>query len=66
MFQANLALSFKPTATAEIPQKYRTSPLNPFTHACTAIIEFLLFFKVIGKRPSPLAIFMFIALQFQL
>lgn len=35
-------------------------------HACTAIIEFLLFFKVIWMKPSPLAIFMFMPLQFQL
>ena len=41
------------------------SPPNPFTHACTAIIEFLLFFRVIGEKPSPLAIFMFMALQFK-
>lgn len=43
-----------------------TSPPNPFTHACSAIIEFILFFRVIGEKPSPLAIFMFMALQFKI
>lgn len=43
----------------------KASASNPFTHKCTAIIEFLLFFRVICKKPSPLAIFMCMVLQFK-
>lgn len=48
------------------PLKLKNAPPpNPFTRVCTAIIEFFLFFHVIGERPSPLAIFKFMSLPFK-
>lgn len=65
MFQGKLTPAFL-SLLLPLTHFKNTSPPNPFTHACTAIIEFVLFFSVIGEEPSPLAIFMFMSLPFKL